>query len=169
MAQPFTLPRHLIANDSVEISLAYCRPLATFEAALVIKHTRCGRSCKPTPKSMHSITGEKNYSHQQRQRSSYRHLTTIYKIARCNPPQTGMCCRHSCFCLQLFALLVVFILPSVSATCINANRPRASYTFSSCYGSCSGSSGTWGDAVLDSSSGWSVSVRCQPFPLPFIH
>jgi hypothetical protein len=144
-----------------------CRPLATFEAALIINHTRCGGSCKPTPKSMHFITGEQNYSHQQRQRSNYHHLTTIHKIARCNPSQTGMCFRHSCYCLQLFVLLVGFILPSVSATCINANQPRASYTFSACAGT-SGCSGFWGDAVLDSGSGWSTPVRCQPPPLPVI-
>ncbi len=173
-AQPFTSPRHLIANDSVEISLAHlsrgmdaedCRPLATFEAALAINDTRCGGSCKPTPKSVHFITSEQNPSHQQRQHSNYHHLTTIHKIARCNPPQTGMCFRHSCFCLQLFVLLVGFILPSASATCINANRPRASYTFSGCYNGCSG---TWGNAVLDSGSGWSTPVRCQPPPLHVI-
>ncbi len=142
-----------------------CRPLATFEAALVNNYTRCGGSCKPTPKSMHFITGEQNSSHQQRQRSNYHHLTTIHKIALCNPPQTGMCFRHSCFCLQLFVLLVCFILPSVSASCINANRPRASYTFSACAGT-GGCSGTWGNALLDSTSMWSTPVRCQPPPLP---
>jgi hypothetical protein len=111
-----------------------------------------------TTKFMRLFRGDQHPYH-QRQRITHDHSNAVqYDVGR-NRPKRNHCFFAPPFYSHSFALVVLFFfVRSISATCILADRPWASYSFSACYSSCT-STGVYSAIKLDSTNAWQTPVR----------